>query len=168
MDVILQIYINWTKLLSCLPSCLPFETLLFILKQSSQHRIGTGTDSVVFYMRRYKVFKLWLTIYRQYLLSRFQSRFQLSLIKEAWGMTMQISTTFATYFPVRLCPSLLKSGRTWRMSSQTLISVWFLKLYSAISSQQGGIKIKQQTHHLACFPSGQLRCYARKSLKCQY
>ena len=24
---------------------------------------------------------------------------------------MQISTTLATYFPVRLCPSLLKSGR---------------------------------------------------------
>ena len=88
-----------------------FGNLVIYLQQSSQHRIGTGTDSVVFYMRRYKVFKLWLTIYRQYLLSRFQSRFQLSLIKEAWGMTMQISTTFATYFPVRWCPSLLKLGR---------------------------------------------------------
>ena len=107
---VLQIY-KWMKLLSCLPSCLPFETLLFILIQSSQHRIGTGTDSVVFYMGKYNVFKLWLTIYKQYLFSRFQSRFQLSLIKEAWNMTMQISTTFATYFPIRLCPSLLKSGR---------------------------------------------------------
>ena len=54
---VLQIY-KGMKLLSCLPSCLPFETLLFILKQSSQHRIGTGTDSVVFYMGRYNVFKL--------------------------------------------------------------------------------------------------------------
>ena len=111
MDVSLQIYIKWMKLLSCLPSCLPFETLLFILIQSSQHRIGTGTDSVVFYMGRYNVFKLWLTIYKQYLFSRFQSRFQLSLIKEAWGMTTQISTKFATYFRVPLCPSLLKLWR---------------------------------------------------------
>ena len=111
MDVSLQIYIKWMKLLSCLPSCLPFETLLFILIQSSQHRIGTGTDSVVFYMGRYNVFKLWLTIYKQYFFSRFQSRFQLSLIKEAWGMTTQISTKFATYFRVPLCPSLLKLWR---------------------------------------------------------
>ena len=112
MDVSLQIYIKWMKLLSCLPSCLPFETLLFIiLIQSSQHRIGTGTDSVVFYMGRYNVFKLWLTIYKQYLFSRFQSRFQLSLIKDAWAMTTQISTKFATYFRVPLCPSLLKLWR---------------------------------------------------------
>ena len=39
-----------------------------------------------------------------------QSRFQLSLIKEVCGMTMQIS--FATYFPLRVCPSLLNLGRT--------------------------------------------------------
>ena len=56
------------------------------------------------------MFNLWPTIYKQYwivlrnqlhFLRMFQSQFQLSLIKEAWGMTMQISKTFATNFPVR-------------------------------------------------------------------
>ena len=166
MDVSLQIYIKWMKLLSCLPSCLPFETLLFILIQSSQHRIGTGTDSVVFYMGRYNVFKLWLTIYKQYLFSRFQCRFQLSLIKEAWAMTTQISTKFATYFRVPLCPSLLK---LWRKNVKPNIDFHLVLeiVFSYFKAALRGIKIKQQTHHLACFPSGQLRCY-KKSVKCQY
>ena len=66
-------------------------------------------------------------------------------------MTTQISSTFATYFPVRVCPSLLKLRRT---SSQTLISILFSKLHSAISNQQRGIKIKQQTHHKLVSPLG--------------
>ena len=52
--------------LSCLPSCLPFETLLFIFKQSSQYRTGTRTDSVVLTVRSNREFYLWLTIYKQY------------------------------------------------------------------------------------------------------
>ena len=79
---------------------------------------------------------------------------------------MQISKTFATNFPVRYVLQYVNQEE--RTSSQTLISILFSKLYSAISSQQRGIKIKQQTHHLACFHSGQLYCYTRKSVKCQY
>ena len=146
MDVSLQIYIKWMKLLSCLPSCLPFETLLFILIQSSQHRIWTGTDSVVFYMGRYNVFKLWLTIYKQYLFSRFQCRFQLSFIKEAWAMTTQISTKFATYFRVPLCPSLLK---LWRKNVKPnidfLTGCW--KYHSLHLIQWKCIIIKIQFHN---------------------
>ena len=62
---VLQVY-KWMERLSCLPSCLPFETLLLIFKLSSQHRIGTRTDSVVLIVRSKGEFYVWPTIYKQY------------------------------------------------------------------------------------------------------
>ena len=64
---VLQVY-KWMERLSCLPSCLPFETLLFIFKLSSQHRIGSRSHSVVLIVRSNREFYVWPTIYKQYLI----------------------------------------------------------------------------------------------------
>ena len=80
---------------------------------------------------------------------------------------MQISTTFATYFPVRLCPSLLKLGRKNVKPNIDfhLVHLNHIQLFP-VSKEES--KSNSKHTRFSLFPLLAVILLYKKSVKCQY